>query len=567
MPPRLAPSLSLLLLLSLTVLVYAPGLSGPPILDDHSNLAPLAALKSPGADVGAILFANESGPLGRPIAMATFAADYLVGDGSTRVFKTTSLAIHLITGVLLFVLTGMLLRRAGTTEWHWALWVTAAWLLAPLWVSTVLYIVQRMAQLATLFALMAMIAYVRGRERVAVSPVRGMALISSAFLLWTPLAALGKETGLVTPLLLLLIELFFFDRRTETRLVRRVVPALFLLTVALPALGAVAYLATHPHLIADSYADRDMTALTRLLSEGRVVAAYLFHLVFPLQAPTFGVFHDDFVVSDGLLSPPDTALAAAFWLSLPAIAWLLTRAGLKPLAFGLLFFAAGHLLESTIAPLELYFEHRNYLPATGLFIGLGWTLAHTGSRLRSKRISLLWFLLPLVAGGATLGLTATWSSEAELVAAAVRHHPGSVRAHAQMANVYAKQGQIGPALAHLQTVAELSRGLAWGIRLHRLMLLCEAGVPIPEDAYRPEPVRGDGSRADLVYAMSSLSVLNSKIDFGACPALDLRRLRALVHDWMASMPDERNGMVRQARTHGQAAYFLIDKALAPPVGR
>jgi tetratricopeptide (TPR) repeat protein len=43
-----------------------------------------------------------------------------------------------------------------------------------------------------------------------------------------------------------------------------------------------------------------------------------------------------------------------------------------------LFFFAGHLIESTSIPLELYFEHRNYLPAMLLFWPIGIELARRG---------------------------------------------------------------------------------------------------------------------------------------------------------------------------------------------
>ena len=37
-------------------------------------------------------------------------------------------------------------------------------------------------------------------------------------------------------------------------------------------------------------------------------------------------------------------------------------------AYGLLFYPIAHTIESTVWPLELYFEHRNYLPSIGLSI-------------------------------------------------------------------------------------------------------------------------------------------------------------------------------------------------------
>ena len=119
-----------------------------------------------------------------------------------RAFKAVNLALHLACGVVLFALTRALagLRvdaRAARTA---ALLACALWLLSPLLVSTVLYTVQRMAQLATLFSLAGLLCYVHGRRRGS------RAAVAAAFGLCWPLAALSKENGALLPLLALLVE-------------------------------------------------------------------------------------------------------------------------------------------------------------------------------------------------------------------------------------------------------------------------------------------------------------------------------------------------------------------------
>ena len=61
---------------------------------------------------------------------------------------------------------------------------------------------------------------------------------------------------------------------------------------------------------------------------------------------------------------------------------------LKPVAFGIAFFLGGHLLESTVLPLELYYEHRNYLPSFGDLPGIGGRLpAPSSSRLNAAAMA------------------------------------------------------------------------------------------------------------------------------------------------------------------------------------
>jgi hypothetical protein len=58
------------------------------------------------------------------------------------------------------------------------------------------------------------------------------------------------------------------------------------------------------------------------------------------------------------------------------------------LSFGVLFFFLNHLIESSIIPLELVFEHRNYIPSMFLFVPLAnglWAILDD-CRLRRQRL-------------------------------------------------------------------------------------------------------------------------------------------------------------------------------------
>lgn len=56
------------------------------------------------------------------------------------------------------------------------------------------------------------------------------------------------------------------------------------------------------------------------------------------------------------------------------------------LSFGLLYFLIGHSIESTIFPLEIYFNHRNYLPSIGLYYFLCLFLYQCFYRIEMSRL-------------------------------------------------------------------------------------------------------------------------------------------------------------------------------------
>src|SRR5690606_37588290 len=141
----------------LTAIVYFPGLNGPFLFDDPPNiLIPFQAWLDGKTGWQELVLGNRSGMLGRPISMLTFLANASTTGLSVVPFKATNVAIHILSGVLIYILLERLLAcdpNLKVKARAIALLVTAIWLLHPMQVSTVLYVVQRMAQLSAFFTL------------------------------------------------------------------------------------------------------------------------------------------------------------------------------------------------------------------------------------------------------------------------------------------------------------------------------------------------------------------------------------------------------------------------------
>lgn len=170
--------LALATLLALTGALYWHGLSGDLVLDDAATLEPIARLAEGELTWHEALVQHDNF---RPLSMASYVANWFVTGDGVWPLKLTNLVVHLICGVLVFLLSDRLLARplagVGQRRRWLALWIAACWLLAPLLVSTVLYVTQRMAALATLFSLAALLAYVCGRARIADGRAGGPGLI------------------------------------------------------------------------------------------------------------------------------------------------------------------------------------------------------------------------------------------------------------------------------------------------------------------------------------------------------------------------------------------------------
>lgn len=431
-----APAIGGLLLVAV-YLVYWPGLPGAFFFDDEPNLLLNEALAISRLDFHALwraAFSFNAGPLGRPLSMASFALNQYFAGWDAYYFKLTNVLIHLANGIGILILSRMILaacRRRGLdalTERQatWlALGISAAWLLHPIQLTSVLYVVQRMTSLSALFMIVGMIGYLWGRLRLDAGR-SGVALILASFAICFPLAVFSKENGALLPLYLLLLEAVLFRFQGPAR---RFIVGFFLATVLLPAMVAVGWLVLQPGWLAAGYVGRDFSLAERLLTEARVLWFYLRLVVLPDER-VMGLYHDDFAVSHGLLDPPATLLALAGLAALLG----LVLSGLRraPVAsLGVLWFLAGHLMESTLIGLELVHEHRNYLPVYGIVLAAGYYLAVPVRVLGSSRTmraligaGLIAFLAAVTAvRAAHYGNPFTWAmSEAQ-------HHPDSPRAN------------------------------------------------------------------------------------------------------------------------------------------
>lgn len=505
--------------LLLAALLYLPGLHGPWLLDDFYNLGPFTAHAAGAAPYHDIIFSNPSGPLGRSVAMASFAANHALGLFGTPALKATNVLIHLGNGLLLFALLRALLARrpppGPLRPDLLAALVAAWWLLLPLHISTVLYIIQRMTELGATFALATTLAYVHGRAALPDRPRRGWPLIALSLGLLFPLALLAKESAATTLPGLVLIELFFFRKGP----VRPWLAGLVLATAALIALA----LLLQPPVLTGGYLGRDFSLGERLLSQPRALAGYLQVLFLPASTQV-GLFNDDFAVSRSLLAPAATLPALLALGLLTGLALRLADSPRAwPVAFGIAFFLSGHLVESTVIPLELYFEHRNYLPSAGLLLAAAVPLAQAwDAHRRLLGAALALYLAVLL--GSTAHRAWTWGDEGRLLEASARNHPGSIAAVTSYGEYLFGREQPALGLVMVADAARAAPEIAYVLNLQQLSMYCRLHLaPPPRLVYQTAVALAQPRNATLSIRIGLEDVLARKRR-GECGATDFRPL-------------------------------------------
>lgn len=465
----------------IAVFAYWPGLSGPFMLDDYNNIA---ALGNYGGVVDwqtfkSFVLGGQSGPTGRPLSLLTFLIDGNDWPTDPAPFKRTNLIIHLLTGAMLGVLTKQILgvlRFANSDATRLALVSAAIWLLHPFLVSTTLYAVQRMAQLTTLFMLIGMVVYLRVRVSSPTLSKTDYIKMSISLPLFTVLALLAKENGILLPTLVGVLELTVIA--SQGHRIAKLNKTWAMLFIVFPVVVVFMYLGKQflrPDFF-DVVAPRDFSMYERMLTEFRVLADYLQNWFIP-KLYTTGVFQDHIIKSTGVIAPVTTLLAIVFHFTVIALACIYRKR--QPIfAFAALFFYAGHLLESTVLNLELYFEHRNYLSAGFLFLPV---VVGLHKALRPKMFMAIVIGFAILLSGFTRYSANIWESAAGIIEASARKAPTSARAQERYANLLFSANMHDRSLQVIEAAIQNIPHNDTLLQVTRLIILCNTdSLPVEE---------------------------------------------------------------------------------------
>lgn len=519
---------------ALTFFAYAPGLTGGFIFDDFANLVDDPDWKVTSLDWNAWLRAIRHGVAsdgGRPLALLTFAINHYFTGLDPLPLKLTNLMMHVTCGVLLFFLTRTLLQIAWqdvdpSRHSAWAAAISAIWLLHPLQVSTVLYVVQRMEIGAQLFSVAAVHLYLVARLRQIERRRATVLYIAAAA---SMVLGLGfKETAALVPLFTALLELTLLRFQGSQGRNR-----ILLYGYGLAVLAGVAVAATilPPYLTEDAYAARQFSLAGRLLAQPWILVGYLQQILLPIPE-TMLFYYDHLEAPDALLAPPSTlagVIVIAGVLS-AAIAML----GRRPLvSLGLLWFLAAHGLTSNVIPLELAFEHRNYLAIFGVLIAFA---AAFSPVLNAFDRVTRW----IVAGAVILGLTlltwtqaSTWGDPVRLSVTLDARNPESPRAGYALGVMFmemsgGRRSSPGWSLAQKQfeQVISLPGDNPLG-EAGLIVLLSRDGRHAPEDIWKrlETKLRRGGLTPEDTTALYNLVACRAS---GACQLDDARLFRLLV---------------------------------------
>jgi hypothetical protein len=410
-------------------------MQGPFVLDDMGSIYLSPSRQMTSISLDTLEDAAFEGLKTRWVANLSFAFNYYFHRHDVWGYHLFNIAMHILVSIAFYFLSFITLKLpkfsfCSKTAGQIALTATLIWATHPLQTNATTYIVQRMTSMAAFFSFLSMIFYIKGRT---VCPLSAKFGYFASCMLTAFLAFCSKENSAILPVIFVMYEVFFISRSHKLLTKKRVVQTI----VSLVGIFSIAWYYSEGNfydMLLKSYETRDFTLFERLLTQTRVFFLYLSLLALPLTA-RLNLSHD-VAISSGFFLPPVTFLAITGFFALIYLAFHLYDRE-KLFSFGILWLIATLLIESSVIPLELVFEHRMYFPSSMLILAI---VAFIYQFLSKETARALFVIIVITLSFITWQRNEIWSTEKSLWSDIIAKSPNIVRGYVGLGNAFLAEG-------------------------------------------------------------------------------------------------------------------------------
>ena len=425
-PSRLSAIAPCVVLLAVTLLVYGNTLAGGFVHDDKPLVAENRLLRDPGNlprifTSGYWTTRDASVPeLYRPLAVASFALNYLIAGPGPLSFHLVNLLLHAWVSWLVFRVGKEL---SGSSAAGWAAGLLFA--VHPVHSEAVAPVVGRSELLSAGFALGALLLH----RRAGASGSRRPLLVAGAAACYFA-SALSKENALILPAILLLLDAAFpvpppargERRRWLGAYSLYLFVALLYLALRVGVLGAVGRSDIRPLDNPLASASFVTARLTALITTGK----YMGLLIYPAHLSA-DYSRDQIPLASGWTDPRLAGSLLALLAAAALVAWAWRR--WRIVSFAILLYAVAILpVSNLLFPIGTIFGERLlYLPSVGFCLLVG---ALLDALLRRRRLSTCAVagILLLTGSARTVARNRIWHDDATFAISTARDAPRSAKA-------------------------------------------------------------------------------------------------------------------------------------------
>ncbi len=450
----------------------------------------------------------------RYIGYLSFALNYRLHGFDVLGYHVVNFIIHVVNALLVYFLTMLTFRTPFSRDYNSPfpplnlrggaeggdvtrlipLFVALIFVAHPVQTEAVTYVFQRLASLVSMFYLLSLVLYIKGRLSVQKSEVRSQKLernqdsklkIQSSVIWYllsfvsAILAMKTKENALTLPVIITLYEFLFFNGPLKNRAARL---APFLLTMLIIPLTLIGTDSTAGEIISQikdpaSFGYEKISNESYLLTQFRVIITYLRLLFLPVNQNLLY----DYPIYHSFLDIP-VFLSFLFLASLFGIAgyliyiaqkrrsaevrsqkseeesreyavsgkqttacYLLPTTHYRLIAFGIFWFFITLTVESSIVPIPMVIdEYRIYLPSIGFFLvvtaGVSLIFERFSRVPQIEKMAIAGLCAIILAlSGATYARNILWKDKISLWEDVVRKSPSSPNALNNLGNAYSEK--------------------------------------------------------------------------------------------------------------------------------
>lgn len=475
--------------------IYFSGINGQFQFDDYPNIQQNSRIHIAELSKESLTKAILSSPgnnliAKRPLSMLTFALNYYFSGLTPNSYKLTNIFIHIVNCIGIYWVCLLLLQSLPNknnkllNNQQFSLLVALTWGVHPINLTAVLYVVQRMTSLSAFFVICSIGIYILARNAIDNNQLKKGLLYLLMVIVSAFFGILAKQNAVLVFLYIFIIEIVFFRERKHSQNFKKIFSIFFSIVIFIPFLLIVGYTIFNPEWFQNGYSDLPFGPFQRLITEFRIVWLYIAWILLP-NNQQLGYIHDDIPMSTSLFDSTMPIIAGTGHFMMLCLLVYLWHKRKQPLfILGCSLFYASHLIESTIYPLIITFEHRNYFGSFGLLLAIFSLISNIKEKYKTITFSFigifLFFLVILTSQRAS-----GWGKGLESALLDVQHHPLSAAAHYELARQYSQLDNTEDskyfqnAKQHFEKASQLDKYRANSL-FALVMLFARNNQPIPK---------------------------------------------------------------------------------------
>jgi tetratricopeptide (TPR) repeat protein len=444
-------TLSIIGILIIGYIAYSNTLKVPFYFDDYDSIVDNPLIKNIDNYLKIPAFANFND---RFISYLTIALNYHFHQFEVFGYHMVNIVIHLINTLLVILLSIFTLSTPVMKDKFdinnrrvFSLFVGLIFIVHPIQIQAVTYIIQRMSSLSALFYLLTLLLYVKGRMVTLDTDKRSIKKIFFAsFFFITSLIGLilgiwSKQTVASFPLAVVIYEIIFLREKNNKINLKIILSVLFFY-----ALLVAYYVINYGLPIETDEISRSEYLFTQL----EVMVIYIRYLFLPFGQ---NIDHDHQIVNS--LFNFSTLASFFFLIALLGIAIMFIKR-VPIVSFSIFWFFLSLSIESSIIPIrDLMVEHRLYLPVFGFALSVVFLLHEYIKNIKYRY--LIFSLIALSLSISTYMRNNLWNNPVEMWSDAIKKSPDKVRPYFARGSVFLHSGQFDNCILDMQKVIMIDK--------------------------------------------------------------------------------------------------------------